>query len=229
VGKALVTEFSRHGYDVTFQYFKSDEEASQIQAATSARAFKSDLSQPASNLDGPFDILVNNAAVNISSELIGDTELDAWNLTIAVNLTAPFILSKKFLPHMVSQHWGRIINISSIYGLRATGWNGPYNASKHGLSGLTKTIAKEYASHGITSNEICPGPIHSNMMQRIAEEEAPAEDQTPEEYLADYAAKIPAGRFAEPAEVAALAVFLASDEAGYLNGVSVPIDGGWIA
>ena len=94
--------------------------------------------------------------------------MEDWDRTIALNLTAPFLLIRQCLPHMVRENWGRIVNISSIYGLRAVETNLPYTVSKHGLSGLTKTVAREYGAHGITCNEICPGPMKSRLLLSLA-------------------------------------------------------------
>jgi 3-hydroxybutyrate dehydrogenase len=129
---------------------------------------------------------------------------------------------------MIRRKWGRIINVNSIYGLRGADHNCPYNVSKHALSGLTKSIAKEYAVHQITCNEICPGAITSNLMSRIAEDAAREEGITPEAYLQEVASSYPAKRLVLPAEVADLAVFLASEQASYVNGASIPVDGGLI-
>jgi NAD(P)-dependent dehydrogenase (short-subunit alcohol dehydrogenase family) len=130
---------------------------------------------------------------------------------------------------MIQKRWGRVINISSIYGLRAVEGNFPYTVSKHGLSGFTKTIAKEYAVYGISCNEICPGPINSNMMREIGKRVASQSGGTVEGYLREVCEEIPAKRMVEPHEVSALALFLASPEAAYLTGASIPLDGGIIA
>jgi 3-hydroxybutyrate dehydrogenase len=144
-------------------------------------------------------------------------------------VTAPFELVRHCLPSMIKQRWGRIINISSIYALRAAEGNLPYTVAKHGLSGLTKTLAKEYAEFGITANEICPGPIQSEMMDRIARDAASKSGSTSKAYLREVRDEIPARRMAKPEEVAGVALFLATEEAGYINGASIPVDGGLIA
>jgi len=130
---------------------------------------------------------------------------------------------------MMSRGWGRVINISSIYGIRAVEQNLPYTVSKHGLAGLTKTIGREYAEFGITCNEICPGPITSRLMERIAERESDGSPDAIQTYLAGVADSIPAKRLATPEDVANLAAFLGSDYAAYINGVSIPLDGALIA
>jgi NAD(P)-dependent dehydrogenase (short-subunit alcohol dehydrogenase family) len=130
---------------------------------------------------------------------------------------------------MIKQRWGRIINISSIYGLRGVENHLPYTVSKHALAGLTKTIAKEYAADGITCNEICPGPIDSTMLKQVCIKEASAEGKSLDEVLDEIRSEIPTGRLAKPEEIASLAVFIASSGASYLNGASIPLDGGMVA
>ena len=152
-----------------------------------------------------------------------------WAATLRVNLYAPFVLIRAYLPAMRQKGWGRIVNVGSIYSLRGVEGNLPYTVSKHGLSGLTKTVAKEYGRYGITCNEICPGPVESVMMRRIAERNQAAGTTTAEEYLSEVTSEIPSGRMAEPDEVAALTDFLTSAKASYLNGVSITLDGGLIA
>ena len=127
---------------------------------------------------------------------------------------------------MVNRRWGRVINISSIYGIRGTTNNLPYNSSKHGLSGFTKSIAKEYAAYGITCNEICPGAVESELMERIAaRKEKEGRVTSRAEYLQMVRESIPAGRLAKPEEIACLALYLASDHAAFINGASIVIDG----
>ena len=178
--------------------------------------------------DIDFDIIVNNIGINISDELTHDVDNSIWHDTLNINLTAPFKVCKFYLPKMINKKWGRIININSIYGLRGVDYNSPYTASKHGLSGLTKTIAKEYAGDGITCNEICPGAIESELMDRIATRVAREDGISTEEFLSEVAKSYPAKRMALPREVSAIVLFLASSEASYINGASIPVDGGLI-
>lgn len=229
VGRALVTAFSNASYRVSFQYASNTDAAKDLSRATGTEAIQMDLRRLTSVEDYEVDILVNNAGINICDELGASVPNSVWDETLAVNTSAPFRLVRSALPGMVKRKWGRIINISSIYGLHAVEGNLPYTVSKHALSGLTKTIAKEYASAGVTSNEICPGAIESEMMTRIAKRVAEVDGGTPEEYLRAVRDSIPAKRFAFPKEIADLAVFLASDAAAYINGVSIPLDGGLIA
>ena len=227
VGKALVEAFSSSRYQITFTYVTNEKAAKQLEVDFEAKSIRLDLAASTTLTKADIDILVNNVGINNSdaeTHLVTDKD---WNQTLRVNLTAAFELSRQCLPRMLEKGWGRIINISSIYGLRGIEGNLPYTVSKHGLSGLTKTIAKEYGKVGITCNEICPGPIDSDMMRRIAQRNAAS--QTEQQYFAEVNDMIPAGRMARPNEIAELAVFLASEAAAYINGASIPIDGGLIA
>lgn len=228
VGQALVNAFCGAGYDVVFQYYRNSQVADKLKSSHGAKGISIDLQSDFEISDTGFDILINNAGINITDASSHEVALEDWNRTLRLNLTAPFVLSKIFLPHMIEKGKGRIINISSIYGLRAVEGNLPYTVSKHGLSGLTKTIAKEYAHLGITCNEICPGPIESEMMLRISIKEAEATNSSSEKYLDEVRQFIPQKRMAYPAEVAELALFLASPKSDYITGVSIPIDGGMI-
>ena len=146
VGESLVAVFAGKGYRVSFLYHRSKSRAHAMAEKFGATPIQEDLSRPIDLANKEVDILINNAAINETSELTGDLPLEDWDRTIALNLTAPFLLIRQCLPHMVRENWGRIVNISSIYGLRAVETNLPYTVSKHGLSGLTKTVAREYGA-----------------------------------------------------------------------------------
>lgn len=229
VGQALIKCFSNdNSYKVVFQYYSNSATANLLSQQYGVEGVQIDLSRDFQLLDNNFDILVNNAGINITDASPHEVEINHWNQTIAVNLTAVFMLSKACLPYMIAKRKGRIINISSIYGLRAVEGNLPYTVSKHGLAGITKTIAKEYAHLGITCNEICPGPIESELMLRISDREAQVTNTSANQYLEEVRQSIPAKRMAYPDEIAELALFLASSKSDYINGASIPIDGGLI-
>jgi 3-hydroxybutyrate dehydrogenase len=229
VGKALVEAFAATRASVWFQYCNDAATAKKLQADFGANPIQLNFTKSFILPAIDFDIVVNNAGINISDVPAHEVTVDAWNQTLQVNLTAPFQLLKQCLPSMVRNRWGRVINISSIYGIRAVEGNFPYTVSKHGLCGLTKTIAKEYAPHGITCNEICPGPIDSDMMREIGSKAVANTPKSLNDYLDEVSEEVPAKRMARPQEIAALAVFLASQEAGYINGASIPVDGALIA
>jgi NAD(P)-dependent dehydrogenase (short-subunit alcohol dehydrogenase family) len=228
VGQSLIKVFSNNGYSVVFQYHSNTATADSISKQYGAEAIQIDLSQDFQLLDNKFDVVVNNAGINITDASSHEVQMSDWNKTIAVNLSAVFAISKFCLPYMIERKKGRIINISSIYSLRAVEGNLPYTVSKHGLTGITKTIAKEYAHLGITCNEICPGPIESELMIRISEREAQVTNTSSKAYLEEVRQAIPAKRMAYPDEIADLALYLASTKSDYINGISIPIDGGMI-
>ena len=230
IGRALVVAFAKGGFDVTFSYFSSTEKARELEAQTGARAIRLDLSRPHDiELPSPFEVLVNNAGINISrviTEEVKDLDLER---TLAVNCLGVFQLCRMVLPAMRAAAFGRIVNVGSIYGLRGSQGNAPYVMSKHALVGLTRTIAREYGQWGITCNVVCPGPVESQLMERIAEYAASHDGSTREAYLEDIRHRSPTGRMALPEEVAAVCLFLAMPEASHVNGADIPVDGAWIA
>ncbi len=174
---------------------------------------------------GPIQILVNNAGVGSSQDpkpLI-DFDDDFWDLTMAVNVTAPYLLTKHALPDMIEARWGRIINISSINARVASLHGAAYTASKHAIAGLTKATALEVADKGITCNAICPGVTATLMNDKRIEYDAQRLGQTIEDIEA---AASPLGRRLLPDEIAPLAVFLAGDGAAAINGQLINVCGG---
>ena len=229
LGESLIGGFASNGYDVTFVYRKSEARANVLAKQFGATAVQCDLSKNVEILDVEFDVLVNNAAINETTALTGNLPLENWIRTIEINLTVPFRIIQKCLPYMVDKNWGRIVNVSSIYGLRAVEGNLPYTVSKHGLSGLTKTVAREYGGSGITCNEICPGPIQSSLLDRKCAEWAAQIGISEAEALREVIDEIPTGKLVMPSEVTSLAIFLSSESTGAINGSSFVIDGGMIA
>ena len=229
VGESLVAAFAEKGFTVAFLYHQSESRAKKLAEKVRAMAIQRDLSRQTELAKRDIDILINNAAINESSTLTGELPLEVWERTISLNLTVPFLLVQQCLPHMVRQKWGRIVNISSIYGLRAVERRLPYTVSKHGLSALTKTVAREYGEYGITSNEICPGPIESRLLDRIGTETAAECGIDVKEYLREVEEELPTGKLVRPSEVAQMALWLASEDSRSVNGSSVVIDGGMIA
>ncbi len=162
------------------------------------------------------DILVNNAAAAYITRFEQITE-DEWREALEVNLTAPFLLTRAALPQMKSQHFGRIINVSSLAGRTVSTLGGAhYTASKTGLLGLTRAAAKELGVYGITVNAVCPGLFDTELTQESATKEQ----------LDAAQAGFPVARLGRPEELAALIGFLASEEAGYISGASLDINGG---
>jgi len=171
------------------------------------------------------DILVNNAGIGSSAgpKPIINFDDDFWELTLFVNLTMPYLLIKAALPGMVERHYGRIINIASINGKVGVVHGAAYAASKHGLLGLTRTVAMEVANEGITVNAICPGPVRTLVNDKRIAYDAERLGKTKEQLEAE---ATPIGRRLEAREIAPLAVYLASDDAAMVTGQAYNIDGG---
>jgi NAD(P)-dependent dehydrogenase (short-subunit alcohol dehydrogenase family) len=174
---------------------------------------------------GPLEVLVNNAGVGSSADPRPVAEYDDafWDLGLAVNLTAPYLLCKAALPGMSARRWGRIINVASINSRIPTMHAAAYVASKHGLLGLTRVLALEAAKDGITVNAICPGPVHTVMNDRRVAYDAQRRGVSFEEQERGMTL---VGRRLEPDEIAPLAVYLASDDARMMTGQALNIDGG---
>lgn len=178
---------------------------------------------------GACDILVNNAGIQHVAP-IEDFPIETWNTIIAINLTAAFIASRAAIPGMKARKWGRIISTASAHALVASPFKSAYVAAKHGIAGLTKTIALETATYGITCNAICPGYVWTPLVEKQIPDTAKARGITEEQVKRDVIlAAQPTKEFVTVEEVAALAVFLASDAARSITGSMQQIDGGWVA
>ncbi len=179
----------------------------------------------ATNHLGPLHILVNNAGIGSSQQpmLVAEYDDAFWNLMMHVNLTVPYLFIRKVLPEMKARRYGRIINIASINGKIPSSYGCAYTASKHGLLGLTKTVAVENVAYGITANSICPGPVVSKLNNaRIAFDA----QRTGVSFAEQEKTMTGLGRRLVPEEVAPLAVYLASDGAATMTGQSLNIDAG---
>lgn len=225
IGAVLVAEFCARYSEVYALYHVNDRVALELGDRTGAVFTKVDFRQKTDLPRTDFDIVVNNAGINLAKTPIDQVTDQELLETLAVNLTTPFRIARACLPHMMANRWGRIINIGSIYSLRSCARNGSYNVSKHALTGLTKSIAADYAGLGITANEICPSAVESELMHRIASQAG----DDPDEYLAKVRDSNPTGRMATPHDIAATALFLASQDASFINGSSIVLDGGQIS
>lgn len=226
VGKELIKVFSQNQNNkITFTYFDNKNLADTLSKQYSCKAIslKNEF-----NISNDFDIIVNNAGIVNSLCSIENIDVSKWNETLYVNLTLPFLIIKNNLPYMKTNNFGRIINISSIYGVCAEEDVCPYSVSKHGLIGLTKSVAKEYGAYGITSNAICPATINSVMSDRLAEYYTNTPNER-EEYFNLLTNAIPTKKLIEPIEVANFAYFIASNDAASINGAILMLDGGYTA
>jgi len=175
------------------------------------------------------DILVNNAGIQHVAP-IDEFPVETWNQVIAINLVAAFHTIRLALPAMKQRKWGRIVNIASAHALVASPFKSAYVAAKHGIAGLTKTVALEVAEEGITCNAVCPGYVLTPLVEKQIPDTAKARHITEEEVVRNVLlAAQPTKQFVAVKEVAALTAFLASDEAASLTGAIIPLDGGWTA
>lgn len=178
---------------------------------------------------GPVDILVNNAGMQHVAP-IEEFPVDKWDAILALNLTAAFHTSRIAVPHMKAAGWGRIINVASAHSLTASPFKSAYVAAKHGLAGLTKTLALELAEHRITANCISPGYVWTPLVENQIPDTMKARNMTREEVIRDVMlVRQPTRQFVQPEDVAAMAVFLCRDAAAQMNGGNISMDGGWTA
>ncbi|MGH6814244.1 MAG: 3-hydroxybutyrate dehydrogenase, partial [Hyphomicrobiaceae bacterium] len=178
---------------------------------------------------GRVDILVNNAGIQ-HVEAVETFPVAKWDAIIAINLSAAFHAIRAVVPGMKERKWGRIINIASAHALVASPFKSAYVAAKHGILGLTKTVALETAEHGITVNAICPGYVLTPLVQKQIPETARARGITEEEVVKNVLLHAqPTRRFVTVEQVGALALFLATDAAASITGAALPIEGGWTA
>jgi len=235
IGKAIAEVFAREGARLILNDLEPG--AARLAQALGGVFIQADLSDQSSvralaqrALElGPVDILVNNAGLQRINP-VDEYPEDTWNMMLQVLLTAPFQLIKYTLPGMKQRRWGRIINIASLHGLVASPYKSAYISAKHGLLGLTKTVALEVGEYGITCNAICPAYVRTPLVESQIADQArtlgiPEAEVIEKVMLAPAAIK----RLIEPEEVAEYALFLASDRAGAITGSAQVIDLGWTA
>ncbi len=168
---------------------------------------------------GPVHILINNAGINIRKPL-ADFTLEEWHRVLDTNLTSVFLMCRAFIPHMKGAQYGRILNLASIMAHVSLTGRSAYSASKAALLGVTRALALELADESITVNAISPGPFATEMNTKLMQD-----PQMSQQFLS----RIPLARWGRPEEIGQLALYLCSEEAGYITGSDVLIDGGWCA
>lgn len=228
IGRAVAFALAKRGAAIAINYSRSEtsakETAEQIVSAGGAcRIFRADVSKSEEVKDlfgkiketmGPVSILVNNAGITRDALLVRMKDED-WREVLTLNLEAAFLCAREAVRDMARARWGRIINISSVVGLIGNAGQANYCASKAGLLGLTKSVAREYGMRGVTANAVAPGWIETDMTASLKPEIREAMLKS-----------VPAARPGLPEDVASVVAFLASDEASYVNGQTIAVDGG---
>lgn len=232
LGLTTATLLAQRGYRVILVDLQSVEDQSarlrtlggEVQGVSgdvSSESFVQQLAQSIGRDHGALDGLVNNAGISLI-EPAERTSAEQWQRVMAINLFAPFLLCRYLGAQMLDRRRGSIVNVASIAGLAGVSHRSAYNASKHGLIGLTETLAAEWGGRGVRVNAVAPGWIKTEM--DTADQGAGAYSDT------DVTERVPLGRFARPEDVAEAIAFLLDEErSGFVNGVSLPVDGGWMA
>ena len=228
IGSEITRKFAKLDYNVVICYNQNKESADRLISelkelgadAISVQADVSDENQVenlfamAENAFGGVDVLINNAGIS-QIKMINDVTAEEWDKMFAVNTKSAYLCSKRAISYMVRQHFGRIINISSMWGICGASCEVPYSASKAALHGFTKALAKELAPSGITVNCICPGLIDTAMNAHLSDED-----------MADFIEEIPVMRIGKPEEIAHACAFFADENAGYVTSQILAVDGG---
>jgi len=242
IGLGIARAFAAQGADVLLNGFGHADEIESTRAEMQREfgvkvAYSgADMNQPAQiramaeaarAAFGKIDIVVNNAGIQHVSP-VEEFPDDKWDAVLAINLSSAFHLIKAVVPGMKLQRSGRIINIASAHGLTASPYKSAYVAAKHGLIGLSKTVAIELAEFGITANTICPGYVKTPLVEKQIADQARAHGISPEQVVRDVMLSHQARKeFVRVDELAALAVFLASDAAASMTAAAITMDGGW--
>lgn len=229
IGAEIARRFAAQGDRITV-LSRTRDEVEKVADEIGGYGIRCDVGEPASveaafMAAGPVDVLINNAGVARSSPVL-KTDVRVWEEHLKVNLTGAFLCALKVLPSMASRGKGRIINVASVAGLKGYPYLAAYCASKHGLIGLTRALAAEYADKGVTVNAICPGYVDSPLLTGAIQNIVEKTGRTAEEVRMELEAQNPQNRFLEASEVASMALFLASDDARGVNGQAIPICGG---
>ena len=240
IGRAIALRFAREGAGVVVAGPTEEKiravEKEILESGRHAFAVRADVAEEAdveqmvaATLEkfSRIDILVNNAGIAGPTALVPNVSREDWDRTFAVNLTGAFLCAKHVLPHLIEQRSGCIINITSIAGLQAYAYRSPYCASKWGMIGLTQTLAEEGGRYGVTANAIAPGPVRGPRIERVIRNRAEEMKLPYEEVVSQYVEPTALKRMVEEEDIAAMSVFLASDEGRNITGETLNISAGY--
>lgn len=230
IGAAIARRFAKEGYRIVIHYLQGHEQANEtarecialgaeVLTVSADLGSKDQLTRMKEKLDTlglKPDIVVNNAGISHYGMLI-DVSEEQWDHVMNVNLKGMFLCTQLFMPHMISQKYGRFINVSSVWGMTGAACEVLYSTTKGGINAFTKALAKELAPSGVTVNAVAPGVVETDMMSTF--------DQAEKEALAQ---EIPVGRFGSTEEIASLVYFLALPESSYITGQIISPNGGWL-
>lgn len=230
IGAAIAKRFAKEGYQIVIHYLNSHEQANEtarecIALGAKVLTISADLSskeqlirmkEKLDSMNVLPDIIVNNGGVSHYG-MLSDVLEEQWDYVMNVNLKGMFLCSQLFMPHMIAQKYGRIINVSSVWGMTGAACEVLYSTTKGGMNAFTKALAKELAPSGVTVNAVAPGVVQTDMMNGFDAEEKEALEQ-----------EIPIGRFGSTDEIASLIYFLSLPESSYITGQIISPNGGWI-
>ena len=240
IGLGIVRELAKSGADVILNSFSNTDDDHQIAAqvgeefGVSARYIQADMSNPEDcralvEKAGACDIIVNNAGIQHVAP-VDEFPIDKWNAIIAINLSSAFHTTAAALPMMRKAGWGRVVNIASAHGLTASPYKSAYIAAKHGVVGLTKTVALETAEEPITANAICPGYVLTPLVEAQIPDQMKAHNMERDEVIKNVMLeRQPSREFATVEQLGGTTVFLCSDAAAQITGTTISVDGGWTA
>ncbi len=240
IGLGIAREIAKAGANVILNSFTDSQDDHQLAKSiadefnVSARYIRADMSDPNDcralvTQAGTCDILINNAGIQHVAP-VDEFPVDKWNAIIAINLSSAFHTTAAALPMMRKAGWGRVVNIASAHGLTASPYKSAYIAAKHGVVGLTKTVALETAEEPITANAICPGYVLTPLVEAQIPDQMKAHDMGRDEVVKKVMlARQPSREFATVEQLGGTTTFLCSDAAAQITGTTISIDGGWTA